>query len=327
MLFCDNVMASVSIAYLQSVSSYLNELDITPPATSYVENAGRIAMEDYINLLNLGAELSALSLFGFELGKRIQAKDYGVLGYLVESCENLSQAIDALIRFDSLVADIGETHVHPLENQVKLDWVPKSTNSKQMVLRNTTAWIATVRKILGETYTPDEITFAFDLTPDELTILRDWFRCNVIIRATTNSIIFSKALLSIPFTSENKAMFRALTEVTESELQARNAHSNIKEQVTLLLKAKASLRQCDQTRIAAALFISPRTLQRKLKQQGTSFIELLTLERQSRVDFLLTQYSIAETALELGFQEQSSFTHAFKKWRGITPRRHQQSLR
>jgi AraC-like DNA-binding protein len=320
-------MASVSIAYLHSVSSYLNELEIAPPATNYVENAGRIAMEDYINLLNLGAELSGQSLFGFELGKRIQAKDYGVLGYLVESCENLSQAIDALIRFDSLVADIGDTHVHPLANQVKLDWVPKSTNCKQMVLRNTTAWVETVRKILGESYKPDEITFAFDLTSDELTLLTDWFSCNVIVRAKTNSIIFSKALLSIPFTSENRAMFRALIEVTENELQARSSQSNIKEQITLLLKAKASLRQCDQTRIAAALFVSPRTLQRKLKQQGVSFMELLNLERQSRVDFLLTQYSIAETALELGFQEQSSFTHAFKKWRGMTPLKYQQSLR
>ncbi|WP_338518364.1 AraC family transcriptional regulator [Alteromonas gracilis] len=320
-------MASVSIAYLHSVSSYLNELDITPPASNYVENAGRIAMEDYINLLNLGAELSGQSLFGFELGKRIQAKDYGVLGYLVESCENLSQAIDALIRFDSLVADIGDTHVHPLANQVKLDWVPKSTNCKQMVLRNTTAWVETVRKILGESYRPDEITFAFELTSDELTLLTDWFSCNVIVRAKTNSIIFSKALLSIPFTSENRAMFRALIEVTENELQARTTHRDIKEQVTLLLKAKATLRQCNQTRIAAALFVSPRTLQRKLKQQDVSFMELLNLERQSRVDFLLTQYSIAETALELGFQEQSSFTHAFKKWRGITPLRYQQSLR
>ncbi len=327
MLFYDKVMASVSTAYVQSVISYLTDLGITPPAMGCDENAERIAMDHYIDLLSLGEALSGQNLFGFELGKRIQAKDYGVLGYLVESCENLSQAIDALIRFDSLVADIGETHVHPLENQVQLDWVPKSTNCKQMVLRNTTAWIATVRKILGETYKPDEITFAFDLTSDELTILSDWFNCKVIIRATKNSIIFSKALLSIPFTSENKAMFRALIEVSENELQARNTHSNIKEQVALLLKAKASLRQCDQTRIAAALFISPRTLQRKLKQQDTSFTELLTLERQSRVDFLLTQYSIAETAFELGFQEQSSFTHAFKKWRGITPLKHQQMLR
>ncbi|MDE3270942.1 AraC family transcriptional regulator [Pseudoalteromonas sp. G4] len=320
-------MASVSTAYVQSVLSYLTDLGITPPAMACDENSGRIAMEHYIDLLSLGETLSGQSLFGFELGKRIQAKDYGVLGYLVESCENLSQAIDALIRFDSLVADIGDTHVYPLEYQVQLDWIPKSTNCKHMVLRNTTAWIATVRKILGEMYKPDEITFAFDLTSDELAILSDWFNCKVIIRATTNSIIFSKELLSIPFTSENKAMFRALIEVSESELQARNTHSNIKEQVTLLLKAKASLRQCDQTRIAAALFISPRTLQRKLKQQGTSFIELLTFERQSRVDFLLTQYSIAETAFELGFQEQSSFTHAFKKWRGITPLKHQQMLR
>ena len=121
-------------------------------------------------------------------------------------------------------------------------------------------------------------------------------------------------------------MFQALIQVSEKELQARQPNENIKEQVILLLKAKSSLKHCDQNRIAAALFMSPRTLQRKLKQQNTNFIELLTDERKSRVDFLLTQHTIAETAYELGFHEQSSFTHAFKKWFSTTPLRYQKLL-
>lgn len=325
-------MASVSIAYLQSILHYLHDLGIEPPAhnaniaLSNSDGAHQVSMEHYIDLLNCGALLSEQSLFGFELGKRIQAKDYGVLGYLVESCENLEQAIEALIRFDSLVADIGETKVSHSDHQVQLDWHVKSDDCKQMVLRNTTAWVVTVRKILGEHYQPDEVTFTFKLSHNERLTLSSWFNCNVTINAIKNSIVFSKALLSIPFTSENKAMFQALIQVSEKELQARQPNENIKEQVILLLKAKSSLKHCDQNRIAAALFMSPRTLQRKLKQQNTNFIELLTDERKSRVDFLLTQHTIAETAYELGFQEQSSFTHAFKKWFSTTPLRYQKLL-
>ena len=83
---------------------------------------------------------------------------------------------------------------------------------------------------------------------------------------------------------------------------------------------------CDQQRVANALFISPRTLQRKLKQSGTSFQQILNSERKARLDDLLKHHSIADTADLLGFQEQSSFTHAFKKWYSTTPLKYQKQL-
>ncbi|BFT31267.1 AraC family transcriptional regulator [Alteromonas sp. D210916BOD_24] len=326
-------MASVSTAYIQSVLSYINGLNIEEDqylALMQILPASgdaRVPMEAYIALLNTSATVTQQPLFGFELGKRIQPKDYGVLGYLVESCENLEQAINALIRFDGLVADIGITTLTRSEELTCLSWQPKSTDSKQMVLRNTTAWVATVNRILGENYKPSQVTFTFPLTPDELTQLTRWFTCEIVTKAPTNSIYFPNALLTIPFTSENHSVYKALTLVSENELSKPGSAVDIKNEVVVLLKAKSNLRDITQQRIAEALFISPRTLQRKLKQQGSSFHQLLDSERKSRLDRLLRQNTIADTAFELGFQEQSSFTHAFKKWFSTTPLKYQQQLK
>ncbi len=149
-------MPSVSFAYIQSIESYLTSLEVDTKELSRLtqkhsslSGSPRVSMEAYIELLNQGASLTNNSLFGFELGKHIQAKDYGVLGYLVESCENLAQAIGALTRFDALVADIGTTNVFFESDNARVEWVPKNLDCKQMVLRNTTAWVATVYKILG----------------------------------------------------------------------------------------------------------------------------------------------------------------------------------
>lgn len=159
-------MPSVSPPYAQSIVNYLvslgfNEIGITTqvsaPAVS--PSSSRVSMQDYVSLLNKGALLTNNSLFGFELGKHIQAKDYGVLGYLVESCENLAQAIQALTRFDALVANIGNTTVVNESTNVHINWKPKSDDCKQMVLRNTTAWVATVYKILGQACQIHAITF------------------------------------------------------------------------------------------------------------------------------------------------------------------------
>ena len=71
-------MASVSNAYLQSVLAFLNEQGISSKEMKYDISqltSERIAMQTYVDLLNFGAEITKLSLFGFELGKRIQARD------------------------------------------------------------------------------------------------------------------------------------------------------------------------------------------------------------------------------------------------------------
>ena len=332
-------MPSVSSAYIQSTVSYLlslgvsiDDVSLTPQKHNSFNGSSRVDMDVYVKLLNQGVALTNNSLFGFELGKHIKAKDYGVLGYLVESCENLAQAINALTRFDALVADIGTTSVFFESADTRVEWIPKSADCKQMVLRNTTAWVATVYKILGSVCQLHAVTFTFPLSIAEKGILKEWFNCEVMDKANSNAIIFPQHLLLIPFTSENKAMFSALVKVTEEELLACNSqlnanqHEDISHKVVALLKANPTLRGCDQRRVANALFISPRTLQRKLKQSGTSFQQILDSERKARLDDLMKHHSIADTADLLGFQEQSSFTHAFKKWFSTTPLKYQKQL-
>ena len=98
-------MPSVSFAYIQSIESYLASLGVSTDKLSRLtqkhrspSGSSRVSMEAYVELLNQGVSLTNNSLFGFELGKDIQAKDYGVLGYLIESCENLAQAIGVRIK-------------------------------------------------------------------------------------------------------------------------------------------------------------------------------------------------------------------------------------
>ena len=324
-------MASVSIAYFKGVLDYLFDLKVDKARyqeyRSLIQDRDvRIGLEQYIDLLNLGAQYSSESLFGFKLGQQIQASDYGVLGYLIESCENLSQAITTLMRFDALVADIGTVSMNESNGVTTIEWQPLHHDCKQMVLRNTTAWVTTVRKILGQTLSPDKVFFTFYLSAQEVTTLNEWFCCDVIGNAKTNSISFPTSFLSIPFTGVNQAMYRALSQVSENEMLQTFESNDLKQRITMLLSARSTLTGCDQKRIADALCTTTRSLQRKLKAENTSYLTLLTQERQSRVKILLTQHSIADTALLLGFKEQSSFTHAFKKWFGVSPSYYQKNL-
>jgi AraC-like DNA-binding protein len=72
--------------------------------------------------------------------------------------------------------------------------------------------------------------------------------------------------------------------------------------------------------------MSERTLQRRLAEQGTSFNDLLDQVRFDAAKQLLQHNSISVTDIsgELGYKDPANFTRAFRRWAGVSPRRHRQ---
>jgi AraC-like DNA-binding protein len=77
---------------------------------------------------------------------------------------------------------------------------------------------------------------------------------------------------------------------------------------------------CEMSSIARLLGNHPRTLRRRLKEEGTSFQVLLDDARREHAMRLLQTASVTEVALSLGFSETSAFTRAFRRWVGLPPR-------
>ena len=75
-------------------------------------------------------------------------------------------------------------------------------------------------------------------------------------------------------------------------------------------------------RVAGELNMSPRTLHRRLREVGTSFSEVrdrcrLRLARQL---LLASDARMHEIATAAGYRDPSSFSRAFLRWTGQTPR-------
>ena len=73
--------------------------------------------------------------------------------------------------------------------------------------------------------------------------------------------------------------------------------------------------------LASELGMSRQTLYRKLREEGTTFVELVDdLRRRMAADYLRARkVSVNETAYLVGFTEPSSFVRAFRRWTGMTP--------
>ncbi|MFM2417452.1 MAG: hypothetical protein RL385_2175, partial [Pseudomonadota bacterium] len=75
--------------------------------------------------------------------------------------------------------------------------------------------------------------------------------------------------------------------------------------------------------IAKRLYMSERTLKRRLMAQGTSFAALIEQVRRERATVLLetSDLPLSEVAEQVGYTELANFTRAFRRWTGVTPHR------
>jgi AraC-like DNA-binding protein len=72
--------------------------------------------------------------------------------------------------------------------------------------------------------------------------------------------------------------------------------------------------------VAGELRMSPRTLQRKLRERGTSCSEVTDeLRRELAVELVRREEAPLTIAFRLGFRDATSFYRAFRRWTGTTP--------
>lgn len=74
-------------------------------------------------------------------------------------------------------------------------------------------------------------------------------------------------------------------------------------------------------RVAATLFVSERTLKRRLQEEESSFQHLVDQIRLERAGNLLqnTTMNLSQIADALGYADAANFTRAFKRWTGASP--------
>ncbi len=100
-----------------------------------------------------------------------------------------------------------------------------------------------------------------------------------------------------------------------------NVDSNLAEQIYAVFR-EVEMREVNIELVARKLHVSTRTLMRKLKSESLSFRTLLDRYRLEKAISLSERPNANVTllAIELGFNDVSSFSRAFKRWTGEAPK-------
>lgn len=174
-----------------------------------------------------------------------------------------------------------------------------------------------------------EMQMGFALPPPPyLDVLQGHIHGSAIFGAQEHSISFPHSWLEQSSPMHDLAMHRAALSRVEAEFEAMAGQTS----VTSLVK-HALLAEPEQvpalSEIARSQHVSPRTLIRRLKREGSSYQQILQQVRKQRAIELLSESTLTVKQLSylLGYKDPSNFGRAFARWMGQSPGAYRRGLR
>jgi AraC-like DNA-binding protein len=147
------------------------------------------------------------------------------------------------------------------------------------------------------------------------------FRASVHFGAGADRLCFDAAEWDAPMDNADAALARLLEEhaqmlATTLPEDADGFVAAVRDAYVAALPDDANVEA-----VARRLYVSGRTLQRKLVASGTTFRALCDASRRRLGEVYLAnpEVSLSEVAFLLGFSDQTSFNRAFRRWTGTSP--------
>lgn len=148
-----------------------------------------------------------------------------------------------------------------------------------------------------------------------------YFGVPVRFNQAENRLVNASSSLDVPLKGGFPSLNAQAQLMVEQRLKKFSEQSALAARIEQLLAVRHDLLGAKVDDVAALLELHPRTLQRRLKDEGVSFADVQTRVRHERARKLLqeTDLDIEAISVKLGFQDRHSFTRAFARWEGVSP--------
>jgi AraC-like DNA-binding protein len=148
---------------------------------------------------------------------------------------------------------------------------------------------------------------------------RRQFGCEVRFGRSADAVIYDNHDLACPISEPDAQAWQQAATKLETRFVERKPplYADVRGVISHLLGAEA----CDREHVSAALGLHPRTMLRRLADEGTSFQRIKDEVRRDRMLYYLHQTGLDFTAISerLGFAEQAVMTRSCRKWFGASP--------
>jgi len=332
---------TVAAALILDLVRYLEQRGVTPEATyrafaldpSLLEipNArlpGSLAERAWEQASRLAGDPD----IGLHCAENFNPGALNILGYVLLSCRTAAEALGRLGQFAALLNDGMRVQVEHdgARIQCHFEVVANCDNYLARSPRHAMetmacATLITMRRLTTRPITPLGVLFQHAKPASIDEHLRVFGEGIVKFGQPANRIDFRRADLDQGLLSASPALL-AMFDTQAEELLAqiercRPERGVTSRKVLAILTRRITATVPSVLDVALELAISERSLQRELREEGTSFRRLIEdVRKEIALRHLAQPGALAsEAAFLLGFSEPGAFTRAFRRWTGVSP--------
>jgi AraC-like DNA-binding protein len=321
--------ARIRAAALSGFSQMLKSYDLDPaPILAKVSIAPHI-LEDQFNWLPLEKFALALTLAAQATGDQCFGLKYGSttnfanpLGYLIASAPDLKTALRSFIHyqrvFNSNVASLSEP-----SGAARIEWTYPVTMCS--VTQLTDFVLMRFMRRIQSAAGPSWRSLSVGVTHHEPSDREEYERrlgARIVFDQSYNSIVIASATLNLPMPNADPNLFNLVARFCEQELAQQKSEEDPLNRVRDAILRCLQRGSISPRRVADELGVTPGSLHRLLKSQGTSFQRLFDDTRRRLAHRYLFESSLTLTdiAQRVGYSELSAFSRAARRWFGASPR-------
>ncbi len=291
-----------------------------------------ISLNTVAEMFELGARMSGDPAFGVHYAEIFPAGASGILGHIILTAPTVGEALEAAVQyFELLIFPMQPELVDSGEAFSLQVTVPSSFTAPQ--LHYMSFMMATVvhriRIAAGPDWHPPSTEFKHR-APEAIEVYKRVFGREMQFNARRYRVDIDRATFAREMPQRIVGLFDSVRELgdrvlNEARLQQDVVHA-LSAALTQQLQEQAPF---DLATVAGLTGMSPRALQWRLEQAGTSYERVLTRVRLEQATQLLrdTDLSIGDIAALLGYSEQSAFARAAQAWFKRSPSAQRQLLR
>lgn len=285
----------------------------------------RIEVDKIDAILRVAIPLIGDPAFGLRAAHCWHPSELGVLGYAWLSSSSLRTGLQRAVRYSRLVGERGLTEIDDTGQGLKVRFSAKRGNPALVPVA--AVFVDIVMALLldlcrmnaGAALRPVAANLRRK-KPDATDAYERFFGCKVRFEAEENAFVLSPKDADRPLPSANRQLAAVFDKMLAEEL-ARIDKSDVVSRCRAAVLEQLSSGEGTAEDAAKQLHMSPRTLQRKLAEANTTYLELLD---DTRKDLALRyiedpRRSVTDITFSLGFSQPSALTRAFKRWTGLSP--------
>lgn len=260
-------------------------------------------------------------------------RDISIVGLLVHAAPNMKESMRQFARYSKLLVEVDLLQEGPRFDIKHIDnglWIvdqrPDPNNFPKMTEMALGRFIGEYKLGFPDLSLCQKLSFTH-ARPNYADEAQDLYGLPTSYGADFNGLQMTPEWLEIEYENTNDYAFGLFSDHADELVEALEQNTCIRAQVEANLMKILHEGEISMERTASIMGMSRQTLYRRLKEEKASFTEIYDdLRKRMAEDYLRARKaSINQVAYLTGFSEPSSFTRAFRRWTGQSPKQFRDS--